>query len=90
MMLRRFVRNDVMFALMCQQVHIMRATHIIAKGTCFRKCLLHGGGCRIRTRVEFPPNGFQDRPVMTASVTLRILSSAADAAPADRSKWSLA
>ncbi len=32
-----------------------------------------GGGCRIRTRVGLPPNGFQDRPVMTASVTLRML-----------------
>ena len=31
-----------------------------------------GGGCRIRTRVGFRPNGFQDRPVMTASVTLRM------------------
>ena len=33
-----------------------------------------GGGCRIRTRVRLPSNGFQDRPVMTASVTLRIYS----------------
>ena len=33
---------------------------------------LFGGGCRIRTRVDFRPNGFQDRPVMTASVTLRV------------------
>ena len=32
----------------------------------------YGGGCRIRTRVDFRPNGFQDRPVMTASVTLRV------------------
>ena len=32
----------------------------------------HGGGCRIRTRVSFHSNGFQDRPVMTASVTLRV------------------
>ena len=34
--------------------------------------LFFGGGCRIRTRVGFRPNGFQDRPVMTASVTLRM------------------
>ena len=34
-------------------------------------CFRVGGGCRIRTRVGFRPNGFQDRPVMTASVTLR-------------------
>ncbi len=32
-----------------------------------------GGGCRIRTRVSFHSNGFQDRPVMTASVTLRMI-----------------
>ena len=31
--------------------------------------LLFGGECRIRTRVGLHPNGFQDRPVMTASVT---------------------
>ena len=30
---------------------------------------LIGGECRIRTRVGLHPNGFQDRPVMTASVT---------------------
>ena len=35
-------------------------------------CFRIGGGCRIRTRVGLRPNGFQDRPVMTASVTLRI------------------
>ena len=34
--------------------------------------LSHGGGCRIRTRVGLRPNGFQDRPVMTASVTLHV------------------
>ena len=39
-----------------------------------KRGFFYGGGCRIRTRVEFPPNGFQDRPVMTASVTLRIPS----------------
>lgn len=31
-------RNDVIFALICPQAHI------IAKGTCFRKCLWHGKG----------------------------------------------
>ena len=31
-----------------------------------------GGGCGIRTHVTLPPNGFQDRPVMTTSVTLRV------------------
>ena len=36
-----------------------------------------GGGCRIRTRVGLHPNGFQDRPVMTTSVTLRIGKGAA-------------
>ncbi len=30
-----------------------------------------GGGSRIRTRVGLHPNGFQDRPVMTTSVSLR-------------------
>ena len=35
-------------------------------------CSVFGGGCRIRTRVDFRPNGFQDRPVMTASVTLHV------------------
>ena len=37
-----------------------------------RQDFCFGGGCRIRTRVGLRPNGFQDRPVMTASVTLRI------------------
>ena len=32
----------------------------------------HGGGRGIRTPVGLHPNGFQDRPVMTASVSLRI------------------
>ena len=31
-----------------------------------------GGGCGIRTHVGVNPNGFQDRLVMTASITLRI------------------
>ncbi len=31
--------------------------------------------------MEFPPNGFQDRPVMTASVTLRKLRLAQDPIP---------
>ena len=30
-----------------------------------------GGGCGIRTHAPFPANGFQDRLVMTASITLR-------------------
>ena len=30
-----------------------------------------GGGCGIRTHVGVNPNGFQDRLVMTASITLR-------------------
>ena len=33
----------------------------------------HGGGGGIRTPVALPPNGFQDRLVMTASIRLRIL-----------------
>jgi hypothetical protein len=35
----------------------------------------HGGGRGIRTPVGLHPNGFQDRPVMTASVSLRIYDS---------------
>ena len=35
---------------------------------------ISGAGSRIRTRVELPPNGFQDRPVMTASVSQHICS----------------
>ena len=31
-----------------------------------------GGGCGIRTHVRLPSNGFQDRLVMTASITLRM------------------
>jgi hypothetical protein len=31
---------------------------------------LYGGEGGIRTHVELPPNGFQDRPVMTTSVPL--------------------
>ena len=31
------------------------------------------GGSRIRTRVRLPSNGFQDRPVMTTSVSQRML-----------------
>jgi hypothetical protein len=34
-----------------------------------------GGGRGIRTPVGLHPNGFQDRPVMTASVSLRIYHS---------------
>ena len=33
--------------------------------------LIFGGGCGIRTHVGVSPNGFQDRLVMTASITLR-------------------
>ena len=33
---------------------------------------LFGGGCGIRTHVRLPSNGFQDRLVMTASITLRV------------------
>ena len=47
--------------------HKKKRTAILSKLPFF-----YGGGCRIRTRVDFRPNGFQDRPVMTASVTLRI------------------
>ena len=32
---------------------------------------VNGGGGGIRTHVGFHPNGFQDRPVMTASVPLQ-------------------
>ena len=31
-----------------------------------------GGGSGIRTHVGLPPNGFQDRPVMTTSVSLQV------------------
>ena len=34
--------------------------------------LAYGGGCGIRTHVGLRPNGFQDRLVMTASITLRV------------------
>ncbi len=33
---------------------------------------MYGGGRGIRTPVTLPPNGFQDRPVMTTSVSLRV------------------
>lgn len=33
--------------------------------------MLDGGEDGIRTHVELPPNGFQDRPAMTASVPLQ-------------------
>ena len=36
--------------------------------------LLFGGECGIRTHVTLPSNGFQDRLVMTASITLHFLS----------------
>ena len=36
---------------------------------------LHGGEEGIRTLVGLPPNGFQDRLVMTTSIPLRILFS---------------
>ena len=32
----------------------------------------YGGGCGIRTHVTLLSNGFQDRLVMTASITLRV------------------
>lgn len=34
--------------------------------------VMYGGEDGIRTHVELPPNGFQDRPVMTASVPLQV------------------
>ncbi len=34
----------------------------------------YGGGRGIRTPVTLPPNGFQDRPVMTTSVSLRVVN----------------
>lgn len=34
---------------------------------------MYGGEDGIRTHVELPPNGFQDRPVMTASVPLHVV-----------------
>ena len=33
---------------------------------------IFGGGCGIRTHVTLLSNGFQDRLVMTASITLRM------------------
>ena len=36
--------------------------------------LKYGGEDGIRTHVELPPNGFQDRPVMTASVPLQVVN----------------
>ena len=36
-------------------------------------CSVVGGGCGIRTHVTLLSNGFQDRLVMTASITLRVL-----------------
>ena len=35
---------------------------------------IYGGGCGIRTHVGLLPNGFQDRLVMTASITLRVIA----------------
>ena len=37
-------------------------------------CNPFGGECGIRTHVGVSPNGFQDRLVMTASITLRIFN----------------
>lgn len=36
--------------------------------------IINGGEDGIRTHVELPPNGFQDRPVMTASVPLHVVN----------------
>ena len=42
------------------------------KGTPFWGAFCIGGGCGIRTHVGLLPNGFQDRLVMTTSITLRV------------------
>ena len=34
--------------------------------------IIRGRGCEIRTHAPLPANGFQDRLVMTASITLRV------------------
>ena len=39
-----------------------------------QKLLLFGGEEGIRTLVGLPPNGFQDRLVMTTSIPLRIVA----------------
>ena len=36
------------------------------------KAFLNGGGCEIRTHAPVKANGFQDRLVMTTSITLRV------------------
>ena len=41
---------------------------------------VYGGGRGIRTPVGLHPNGFQDRPVMTTSVSLRIFSTSSNIA----------
>ncbi len=42
------------------------------KSTLTRGCFCFGGGSGIRTHVGVSPNGFQDRLVMTASISLRV------------------
>ncbi len=42
------------------------------KRTLARPFVFHGGEKGIRTLVGLPPNGFQDRLVMTTSISLRI------------------
>ena len=53
---------------------VPQGTNLIEKSTCICKCFFggfFGGGKGIRTLVGLPPNGFQDRLVMTTSISLR-------------------
>ncbi len=50
---------------------MQKRTRAYRSSPCYKCC--YGGEGGIRTHVELPPNGFQDRPVMTASVPLQNL-----------------
>ena len=87
MMLLHFVPQWCDVCPMCRQAHIIRRSrhhwrsqHHLPQANIIQKsliCLVDklgffvGGGCGIRTHVGVNPNGFQDRLVMTASITLR-------------------
>ena len=54
---------------------------MIKRNPPIRRIPFYGGGRGIRTPVGLRPNGFQDRLVMTASITLRIFNSKWDSNP---------
>ena len=62
--MRHAIRRDVLFTVTMFIVH---------RSLRDRRKRIFGGGWEIRTPVGLLPNGFQDRRVMTASLTLHIL-----------------